>query len=60
MKIYLDLCCFNRPFDDQTKARIKLETEAKLVIQEKDLLKIYQEKMIPKIELEEQLLHQFI
>jgi predicted nucleic acid-binding protein len=35
MKIYLDLCCFNRPFDDQTKARIKLETEAKLVIQEK-------------------------
>ncbi len=34
MKIYLDVCCFNRPFDDQLKMRIKLETEAKLKIQE--------------------------
>ena len=33
MKIYLDNCCFNRPFDDQTQLRIKLETEAKLDIQ---------------------------
>lgn len=33
MKIYLDNCCFNRPFDDQTQIRIKLETEAKLKIQ---------------------------
>lgn len=33
MKIYLDVCCFNRPFDDQLKLRIKLETEAKLKIQ---------------------------
>lgn len=33
MKIYLDLCCFNRPYDSQTTARIKLETEAKLYIQ---------------------------
>ena len=34
MKIYLDVCCFNRPFDDQSQARIRLETEAKLLLQE--------------------------
>ena len=34
MKIYLDNCCFNRPFDDQSSMRIKLETDAKLYIQE--------------------------
>jgi len=33
MKIYLDNCCFNRPFDDQSQLRIKLESEAKLKIQ---------------------------
>lgn len=33
MKIYLDNCCFNRPFDDQSKIRIRLEAEAKLKIQ---------------------------
>lgn len=35
MRIYMDNCCFNRPFDDQSKIRIRLETEAKLYIQEK-------------------------
>ena len=34
MLIYLDNCCFNRPFDDQVQIRIRLETEAKLVIQD--------------------------
>ena len=34
MKVYLDNCCFNRPFDDQSHLRIRLETEAKLRIQE--------------------------
>ena len=33
-RIYLDNCCFNRPFDDQTQLRIKLETEAKLKVQD--------------------------
>ena len=33
MKIYLDNCMFNRPFDDQSQIRIRLETEAKLYIQ---------------------------
>lgn len=31
-EIYLDVCCLNRPFDDQTQARIRLEAEAVLVI----------------------------
>lgn len=35
MLIYLDICCFNRPFDDQSQVRVLLETEAKLVIQDR-------------------------
>ncbi len=34
MKVYLDNCCFNRPYDNQSQLLIKLETEAKLRIQE--------------------------
>ncbi len=34
MKLYLDNCMFNRPFDDQSNFKILLETEAKLKIQE--------------------------
>lgn len=33
MLIYLDNCCFNRPFDDQKQVKIRIETEAKLFIQ---------------------------
>jgi hypothetical protein len=33
-KIYLDNCCFNRPYDDQSNLVNRLETEAKLFIQE--------------------------
>jgi predicted nucleic acid-binding protein len=33
MRLYLDNCCFNRPFDDQSSLTIRLETEAKLHIQ---------------------------
>ena len=32
MKIYLDACCVNRPYDDQTQDRIRLEAEAILMI----------------------------
>jgi hypothetical protein len=32
MKLYLDNCCYNRPYDDQTQERIHLEGEAVLVI----------------------------
>ena len=34
MKVYLDNCCFNRPFDDQSQIRIQLETKSKLYVQE--------------------------
>jgi len=33
MRIYLDNCVFNRPFDDQSHLRVRLEPEAKLYIQ---------------------------
>jgi hypothetical protein len=32
MLLYIDLSCFNRPFDNQAQERIRLETEAVLVI----------------------------
>ena len=35
MLIYLDTCCFNRPFDDQNQTRIRFETEAKLELQQR-------------------------
>ena len=33
MRVYLDNCCFNRPYDDQSQLRIQMETQAKLEIQ---------------------------
>lgn len=33
--IYLDVCCFNRPFDVQEQERIMLETEAISLILER-------------------------
>lgn len=32
MRLYIDLSCFNRPFDDQGQERIRLESEAVLGI----------------------------
>jgi len=32
MIIYLDNCCYNRPFDDQTQERIHLESEVILTV----------------------------
>jgi hypothetical protein len=32
MRIYLDSCCLQRPMDDQTQPRIRVETEAVLAI----------------------------
>jgi predicted nucleic acid-binding protein len=34
IKIYLDNCAYNRPFDDQTQIKIALEAEAKRYIQQ--------------------------
>ncbi|MDB9304501.1 MULTISPECIES: PIN domain-containing protein [Cyanophyceae] len=31
-KLYLDACCLNRPFDDQTQSRIYLEAQAIITI----------------------------
>jgi len=39
MLIYLDNCCFNRPYDTQSSEIIKLETEAKLAIQHAIIVK---------------------
>jgi predicted nucleic acid-binding protein len=35
MLLYLDICCFNRPFDPQDQTRVRWETEAKLEVQER-------------------------
>jgi len=32
MKVYMDVCCLCRPFDDRTQDRIRIETEAVLTI----------------------------
>lgn len=39
MLIYLDNCCFNRPYDIQSSEIVKLETEAILAIQHAILIK---------------------
>lgn len=31
--VYLDNCCFNRPYDDQTQLKISLEAQAKMYVQ---------------------------
>ncbi len=41
MLIYLDNCCYNRPFDDQTQERIHLESEAILTILQRGQTGIY-------------------
>ena len=33
MRVYLDNCCYNRPFDDQTLTRVRVETICKLAVQ---------------------------
>ena len=34
LRVYLDNCSYNRPFDDQTQIKIALETDAKRYIQQ--------------------------
>ena len=33
MRIYLDMCCFNRPYDDQSQLTVAMETQSKINIQ---------------------------
>ena len=40
MKLYLDNCCYNRPFDDQSQERVHLESEAVLIILKRGQRKI--------------------
>lgn len=42
MKIYLDNCCYNRPFDDQTQERVHLESEAILTVLQRGQVGMYQ------------------
>ena len=35
LRIYLDNCCFNRPYDDQSQFRVALETQCKLRVQDR-------------------------
>ena len=41
-RLYLDNCCFNRPYDNQTNLLVQLETEAKLFIQQAILHKSFE------------------
>ena len=34
MKLYLDLCCLNRPFDDLSQPKVNLEAQAVVLILE--------------------------
>lgn len=33
MRVYLDNCCYNRPFDNQLQPRIALESQSKMYVQ---------------------------
>ena len=33
MRVYLDNCCYNRPFDDQSQVKVRVETISKLAVQ---------------------------
>ena len=41
-RIYLDNCCFNRPYDNQANPNVHLEAEAKIYIQNEILNKTYE------------------
>ena len=41
-RLYLDNCCLNRPYDDQSNLNIRLEAEAKLFIQNEILENNYE------------------
>lgn len=32
-RVYLDNCCYNRPFDDQSQIKVRVETMSKLAVQ---------------------------
>jgi hypothetical protein len=40
-RIYLDNCCFNRPYDNQASLNVHLEAQAKIFIQNEILKNIF-------------------
>ena len=54
MKIYLDVSCLNRPFDDQSQTRVRLEAEAVSIILEECELGEWQQvsSQMAKIEID--------
>ena len=42
IKVYLDNCAYNRPFDDKSQLTIRMEAEAKLRIQEEIRAGVYE------------------
>ena len=52
MKIYLDVCCLNRCFDDQQQARVRLEAEAVTIVLERIDLGIDEWLISPVVEQE--------
>ena len=57
MTIYLDNCCYNRPFDDQTQERIHLESEAILTVLQRGQAGIYKIVGSSILELEMERMH---
>ncbi|MCL2187599.1 MAG: hypothetical protein FWC16_05820 [Defluviitaleaceae bacterium] len=52
MRVYLDNCCYSRPYDGQKQIKIQLETEAKLFIQ--SLVKLKAIKLVASFVLMEE------
>ena len=54
LKLYLDNCCYNRPFDDLTNQKNYIESQAIIVIfdlYKKDKLNIYKSKILDYIKI---------
>lgn len=60
MTIYLDNCCYNRPFDDQMQERIHLESEAILTILQRGQTGIYRIVGSSILELEMERMHDMV
>ena len=54
MRVYLDNCCYNRPFDDQAQLSVRLETEAKLEVQRQmrsgELESVWSDMLVAEVE----------
>ena len=55
MKVYLDNCTYNRPFDDQSQIRISLETEIFIshILREPSDYTVWQKEHYSKISVQE-------